>query len=892
MTEFALAIALSYAALLFLIAFLSDRERARHWLASPFVYTLSISVYCTSWTFYGAVGSATRSGLEYLTIYLGPTLVFLGFWTVLRKLLHITRRDNLTTVADFISARYGKSDGVAALVTIICVAATAPYIALQIRAMATSFAVISADVSNIAYAVEEIDILAAFWIAAGLAIFTILFGTRSVDVNERHFGVVAAIAVEGVVKLIALISVGLLAVFSLQGGAEGMTVSISDSLALNEEMAGARWIGLTLLAGMAIITLPRQFQVTFVENQRASDLYTASWLFPLYLLLMSVFILPIAAVGQTLLPSGADPDMYVLTLPMTLGYDTIAVMAFIGGLSSGTAMVIVSCIALSTMISNHLVLPLVLRTSMDRFGRGGDFERLLLTVRRLAIAFILAVGFVYLWAGASTRALASIGLIAFAGVAQLVPALIVGLYWEGATKRGAILGLVLGFLTWLFCLLLPEFLGGLGWWQRVEAQGLLGFGVLRPHALFGIESSDPLLHALAWSMIFNTVGLVVGSLSARAQPYEERQATLFVNAMHGVERTQPSAPRTVSVDRLFDLAQRVMGADRAYRTFRSYAAQTGSRSDFPTVNDAFIGHLERRFAASVGAASARAMMLEATGGERVTLDELVEIADETARLMRHSTEVERKSVEIEEVARRLRAANDQLRVMDREKDEFLSQVSHELRTPMTSIKSFSDILINTGDLTSEERARFTGIIHSESIRLTELLDEIVDLSALARPDSDLALEPIDPEAAIDLAIDSSLGLMRVAGVRLLQDRARGGVLVEAHVGRLSQVIINILSNALKYGRAAEPQIHVATRLSAGIFTVIISDNGPGIPAEERERIFGKFVRGVDAGGETGAGLGLAISQRIVERFGGTLSVLGSNGPGAKFEVTLPIMQNS
>jgi len=886
--ELALLAAVGFALLLFLIAFLGDRSTRPRWLASPLVYTLSISVYCTSWTFYGAVGSATRDGLEYLTIYLGPTLVFVGFWTLLRKILRIVRRDSITSIADFISSRYGKSDSVAALVTVLALLAAAPYIALQIKAIATSLQVLGAAGDDLTGAAAAPDFGVAFLITVGLALFTILFGTRRVDVSERHFGVVAAIAVEALVKLIALVAVGLLAVYGVAEGPGEVFARMAASTDHSGETFGMRWVGLMLLSGAAIVCLPRQFQVAFVENEDERHLFTAAWLFPLYLFVLSLFILPIAIMGQAILPEGSNPDMFVLTMPMAAGRIDIALLAFLGGFSSATSMVIVSCIALSTMISNHILMPLALRSKALPLSGSGDVQRFLLVSRRVAICFILALGFLYLRTGATAAGLASIGLIAFAGAIQVLPALLGALYWEGANRRGALLGLVAGGSVWAYTLFAPNLLAGAPWWDALAQAGPGGIVWLRPGALFGMETDDPLMHALFWSLAFNTLAFVAGSLSRLPTPIERLQAALFVRVFEERGDAGTLRGRAATVDQLFDLAQRIMGADRAYGIFRRYAESQGQASTFPTVDDGFIAHLERRMAASVGAASARAMILSVTGSETISLDELVRIADETARLMRHSDEVTRKSDEIERAAAQLTAANDRLRSLDRQKDDFLSQVSHELRTPMTSIRAFTEILAETPDLDPAERRRFIGIINAESIRLTGLLDEILDVAVVESGDGGRPLEPVDPERALDQALDACLGLTRAAGVRVERTRGTDDIRVTGNPARLGQVFINILSNAIKYGRSDDPVIRVETRVEEGTCIVAIADNGPGIPAAEARIVFDKFTRGRTGETVQGAGLGLAISHAIVARFGGALRLVSSE-QGARFEIALPVV---
>lgn len=889
--DLALLSAVGFALFLFLIAFLCDRSTRLHWLASPLVYTLSISVYCTSWTFYGAVGSASRDGLEYLTIYLGPTLVFIGFWSLLRKILRISRRDNITSIADFLSSRYGKSDAVAAIVTLLTLLAAAPYIALQIKAIAASFQVLGTDPDTPMHQSATIpDLVVAFWITAGLAVFTIFFGTRSVDINERHFGVVAAIAVEALVKLVALVAVGLLAVYGIADGPGEVFDRIKTHVPATAEDFGMRWIGLMLLSGAAIICLPRQFQVAFVENQSERHLFTAAWLFPLYLFILSLFILPIAVMGEAILPPGSNPDMYVLTMPMAAGQTDIALLAFLGGFSSATSMVVVSCIALSTMISNHVIMPLVLRLPSVHLQGGGDVQRFLLISRRMAICFILLCGFLYLRSGATSAELASIGLIAFAGAAQMLPAMLGALYWEGGNRRGAVMGLTAGGLIWAYTLFLPNILGDVALWQPLVEQGPWGIAWLRPGDLFGvgIAADDALMHALFWSLSINSIAFIFGSLSRFSTPIEQLQAALFVRVFSDRGEAGAVRGRAASADQLFDLAQRIMGADRAYAIFRNYAISTGQATEFPAVDDAFISHLERRMAASVGAASAQAMIHRITGGETISLDELVRIADETARLMEYTAEVTRKSDEIERAANQLKAANERLRTLDHQKDDFLSQVSHELRTPMTSIRSFTEILSEAPDLEPEERQRFIGIIHTESIRLTGLLDEILDMAVIERNDSDLTLEPINPEDALKQALDACLGLSRNAGVQIDTVQLNKAVLVTGNRARLAQVFINILSNAVKYGARNTPIIRVTSRIDGPDYTVTIADNGPGIPAEEALTIFDKFSRGRAGDSTQGAGLGLAISHAIITRCGGTLRLLPDT-PGACFEIRLPLI---
>ncbi|MDI1275533.1 sensor histidine kinase [Polaromonas sp.] len=889
-----LVVALVYVTFLFGVAFISDRRARRGqlgWLRSPVTYTLSISIYCTSWTFYGAVGSAARNGLEYLTIYLGPTLVFAGWWFFLRKLVRIGQIHRITSIADMISSRYGKSPAIAALVTLIAAAATTPYIALQLKALTTSFQIFSRTgpdaLSGIPIGQPNFQL--AFWIAAGMAAFTILFGTRNIDANERHHGVVAAIAVEAVVKLVALLGVGLFVVFGIADGPREIFDRMPQDLLRTSEVFGPRWITLIFLAGAAVICLPRQFQMTVVEIGDERHLQTAAWLFPLYLMLISLFVIPITIAGLSYLPQGANPDMFVLTLPMWAGQGNVALLAFLGGFSSATSMVIVGCIALSTMISNHIVLPIAMRLPWVSLNASGDVRRFLLVTRRTSICIVLLLAFLYFRLSGRLDALASIGLVAFAGAAQLLPCLVGGLFWRRATGRGALAGLIAGAAFWAYTLLLPGFRGDLFLSTADINFGLWGSSLLRPHALFGLEGLDPLVHSVFWSMSANILTFVFVSLFSEPKPLEHLQGALFVDVFHHrAADTSRIVSRSASAHDLNVLAQRVIGAEEAQRLFAD-GNRLAQRDPHDLIaGDALITELERKLAGSVGAASARAMVSQVVTGETISLSELLKIADETQRIRDYSHRLEEQSQQLAASAEELRSANHRLTLLDGQKDDFLSKVSHEVRTPMTSIRSFSEILLDTPDIPAQDARRYMNIIHAESIRLTRLLDGILDLSALEGGEDHWSLDIVDPQVALDNAMRVCEGLAAAAGVALVYDNLAGGALVRADNDRLGQVFINLIANAIKYNTNPQPQVRISACITDGCYQVLVQDNGPGIHPDERERIFSKFSRGwLHAHSAAhGAGLGLAISWQIMRRLNGTLVLVDDMHPGACFRVRL------
>ncbi|MFC3642007.1 sensor histidine kinase [Aquibium oceanicum] len=881
-------VCLGYVMILFAVAFAGDRRARKDpggWLSSPLVYTLSISIYCTSWTFFGAVGSAARTGLEFVTIYLGPTIVFVGWWIFLRKLVTIGRIYHTTSIADLISARFGKSPALGALVTIVALVATAPYIALQLKALTASYQVITfhAGAVTAANIPLEPDYATAFWVAAGLCLFSIIFGVRNIDVNERHHGVVAAIALEAIVKLVALLVVGVWVVAAFADFPAEVLRHAPASLLNAEQTFGTRWVTLCFLAGAAVICLPRQFHVTVVENSSERQLRTASWLFPLYLFLICIFVIPIAVAGLGRLPEGSNPDLFVLTLPLSSEQNTIAMLAFLGGFSSATSMVIVSSIALSTMISNHIVMPLALRFSLVPEASTQMMRSFILGARRASIVFIILLGFLYFRLSGTSEALAAIGLISFCGVAQFLPSLVGGLYWRRATQGGAIAGLAAGFAIWAYTLFLPSFGGTFLMSDGVIANGPWGLEWLRPYSLFGLNGFDSLVHAVIWSMLVNIALFVGVSMLSEPTPLARYQSRLFIDVFRRQTEGETSVMRrTARISELRQIADRILGPAEALSLF----PRGVPRDEGAVASDDLISQVEHRLAANVGAATARSLVSSIVTSESISVDELKRLADETEQIRAYSAELERNSRKLEDAAAELTRANAQLREIDVQKDEFLSQVSHEVRTPMTSIRSFSDILLANPDLPPEHSDRYLRIIQNESLRLTRLLDGILDLNRLENRADEWEMKPFDPEAALERAVESCEALAQSAGVKLRRRGRARKVLIEGDGDRLTQVFINLISNAIKYNTSPGPVVTVSSAVRKGVYEARIGDNGPGIPKSERERIFVKFARG-PMPRQVGAGLGLAISRQIVERFGGRLELATPKGGGADFVVTLP-----
>ncbi|PWC39104.1 sensor histidine kinase [Azospirillum sp. TSO35-2] len=900
--------ALAYLSALFAIAHWADRRAAagRSVIASPTVYALSLAVYCTTWTFYGSVGRAATLGIGFLPVYLGPTLLMLLAPLLLRKILRIAKAHRITSIADFLASRYGHSPLLGGLVALTATVGVTPYIALQLKAVAVSFDALTGG--------NGLDTLGppfrdhGFLIAAVMALFAIVFGARQIDAAEHHPGMVAAIAFESLVKLVAFLAVGLFVVWGLHGGLAPLfeAAAAHPDLARLFESApalgdgggsgGGAWITTTLLAAAAMLCLPRQFQVMVIETVDERHLDRAVWLFPLYLLLINLFVLPVALAGLLRFGPGLDPDLFVVALPLHGGAAWLALLAFLGGLSAAAGMIVVESVALSTMLCNDLVMPVLLRARPAALARSADLTPLLLAVRRVAIVAILLFGYGYFRLAGSAYALVSIGLISFAAVAQFAPALIGGLYWRGATRRGAIGAVAAGTLVWAYTLLLPSFARS-GWLPAsFIADGPWGVAALRPYALFGLSGLDPLAHALFWSALANVGAYVALSLFDRPDAAERAQAAAFVDVFVPAGEaaghlSSPSAPSpstdwrsAASVGDLTRVVARFLGPQRAEQAF------AGADPDEPAGAER-LRLAERLLAGAIGGASARVALASSVSAGAVEAAELLRMLDETSDVIAHSRQLEQKTAELERATDALRAANERLTELDRLKDDFLSTVTHELRTPLTSIRAFSEILHDDPGLDPDQRQEFLAVIIKESERLTRLINQVLDMAKIEAGALDWRIEAIDPAQALTQAVAATEGLFLERGIALAVDLPDRLPPVRGDEDRVIQVVVNLLSNAAKFTPSGGRTV-LAARVRDGALRVTVTDTGPGVAPKDRALVFDRFRQAGDplTGKPAGTGLGLAISKRIVEHLGGRIGVESGTAPGATFWFTLPLVQ--
>jgi Na+/proline symporter/nitrogen-specific signal transduction histidine kinase len=867
-----LGAALAYLLALFAVAAWADRRAraGRSVIANAWVYALSMGVYCTAWTYFGSVGRAAQGGVWFLPIYLGPTLAMVLAWVVLRRMIRIARAYRITSIADFIASRYGKSRLLAGLVTLIALVGVVPYVALQLKAVASAVTVLSGSAPQ---GVGWLD--GTLLIALVLAGFTIAFGTRQLDTTERHEGLVAAIAVESVVKLLAFLAVGAFVTWGLFAGPRDLFAQARAHPEIGRLLqAGAQgpfaydqWFALLLLAMLSVILLPRQFQVMVVENVDERHVRRAAWAFPAYLLLINLFVLPVAIGGLLYFgPGRANPETFVLSLPLAGGASWLALVAFIGGLSAATGMVIVEAIAVSTMVCNDLVLPFLLR--LPAFA-ARDLTRVLLGIRRAVIFALLLLGWLYFRIAGEAYALVSIGLISFAAVAQFAPALFGGMFWKGGTRDGALAGLAAGALLWAWTLMLPS-IAKSGWLaDGFVRSGPFGIAWLKPEALFGLGGMDNLSHALFWSLLANAGLYVLVSLAKPPTAREASQALLFVDILERGAQGRVFWRGRAQVADLVALVGRFLGAERTQALFAGQARHRGLGGVAQLPADAaLVQFAETQLAGAIGGASARVMVASVAEEEALSHADLLRIVEEASEL---------------------RHLNEQLKSLDRLKDDFMSSVTHELRTPLTSIRALSELMRDEPGMDAAQRQQFLGLVVAETERLTRLVNQVLDMAKIEAGAAEWRSTDVDLGAVLEQALQTTAELFRERGAVVKLHKPDHVPALRADPDRLLQVVLNLLSNAAKFVPRDTGRVDVRLTLRPEGLRVEVQDNGPGIPPGQQALVFEKFRQGGDATNRPqGTGLGLPISRRIVEHFGGRLWLRSEPGQGACFGFDLPL----
>ncbi|ERM83868.1 histidine kinase [Rhodonellum psychrophilum GCM71 = DSM 17998] len=884
-----------YLVLLFAIAWFSEKSEksGRRLSTNPYVYSLSLAVYCTAWTYYGSVGRAATNGLEFLTIYIGPSLIAPLWWIVMRKIIRICKVQQLSSIADFISSRYGKNVTLGGIVTIFSLLGILPYTALQIKAVASSFDIMS--VSEVGYELLSAPFYkdSAFYLALGLALFTVLFGTRHIEATARHEGMVMAIAFESIFKLLAFLVVGVFVSFFVFDGfgdifAQASAKGLEDLFVLQGENNASEWFWMSVLSMMAVLFLPRQFQMGVIENNNEKHLDTAMWLFPLYLLLINIFVLPIALGGLVYFPTGTvDADTFVLALPIAFDQEWMALLVYLGGFSAATGMIIVSTIALSTMVSNNLVMPLLLVNDGFQKRYQHRLGSILIWTRRVTIFGIILLAYIYYKQIAGQFSLVSIGLISFVAIAQFTPAIIGGIFWKKGARLGALSGILAGFVLWFYTLVVPTMITAGYLSPSIMTDGLFGLGFLKPYSLLGLDEMSYVTHGLFYSLSVNLILYLVVSLFSQQSSKEHNQAVIFVDIFKYSSALDSSIvwKGQAFLPDLKSLLDNFLGNEKTEMALDEYRQISGKTLTSGIYADPeLVSYSERLLSGIIGSASARIMVASVVKEEEISMEEVIGILRETQELKSLNEKLNLKTRELKKASDKLQKMNEALRMNDMLKDEFISTVTHEMKTPLTSIRAFSEILLDE-DIEDADRKRFLEIIIQETQRMTRLIDQVLDLERFDSGRQKMNFEKTDPKICILQSADSMMQVFREKNIDFsihLNFETQELMIDE---DRIKQVVLNLLSNAAKF---AASKIRLVGFESPMGLMVQVCDDGKGIKEEELPYIFEKFYQANNQTSKKpiGSGLGLAISKKIIEYHGGELSVKRLEGMTC-FEFTLP-----
>ncbi len=876
-----------YLALLFFLAYWAEKQHRGKLVNNPYVYVLSLAIYCTAWTYYGSVGIASRSGISFLAIYLGPVIA-LPLWIVLmRKIIRISKQHKISSIADFVSLRYGNNRLLGALVTLACLLAVIPYVSLQLKAVSETFALVSDENSYVSTGIWDDS---TFYIALLIAIFVAFFGTQSTDASQGKRGIMATVAFESVLKLVFFLVIGIFVVYVLFDG----TTDLYQKASLTENFKqlssfgglenGFNWMFTICLSFFAIFLLPRQFHVAVVENQDINHLKKAIWLFPLYLLLFNIFVIFIAWAGNLNLPETVNHDYYSLLLPLQEGNAFLALLVFMGGFSAVISMIVVSTLALSTMVSNNIIIPYGFTKKLVE-GNPEENAKRIKTIRRIAIFLLIIVAYFFYVQFSNQLSLYSIGLISFVIIAQLAPSFFLGLFWRRGTAFAAKVGIVVGLLIVIYTLLLPMVAPG----SEFVGNGLFGIEWLKPSQLFGLNYLTAESNAFLWSLSFNSLAFVGLSLLAKGNYRERNYAEMFVHH-ENYENLQEGAfiwKGEAYVADIKRLLNRFLGEHRTQRALTLFNKKYNISDQEDKADSRLINFSEKLLTGSIGSASAKILLASVSKEKPISLVEVLNILEENKETKANNRLLIEKSEELSQMATKLQSANEELRLQDKLKDEFLDTVAHELKTPITSIKAASEILEDE-DMPSELRQQFLENISKDTDRLAKLIHNILDLEKLSSNRTELDIQARKINLTIKKAID---GIEHIAAKRGVSVEFKASDYLEGlyDEDRILQVLTNLLSNSLKFTDKEKGVIKVLLEERDKEIAIAVEDNGRGIPSEDHNYIFEKFYQSKNQNTKKpqGSGFGLAICKRIVESHKGSIWAELEFQEGARLVFTIP-----
>lgn len=883
-----------YLAILFYIAHWAEKNNNSKWTNNPYVYTLSLAVYCTAWTYYGSVGVAADSGLSFLPIYLGPIIIAPSWILILKKIIRISRVNKISSIADFISLRYGNSRFLGAIVTVICLTGIIPYISLQLKAIAETFHIVTKTPIN-----SHIFDDTTTYVAIALALFASYYGTRYVDASEKRKGIVTAVAMESVLKLVFFVIVGVYVTFFVFDGFDDIyqKASLLENFKEKNTIGGLpqaiNWFLLCVLSMFAIFLLPRQFQVSVIENNREKHINTAVWLFPLYLLLFNIFVYPIAWGGNILFDGQlVNSDAYSLLIPQLFNNKTLTVLVFLGGFSAAISMIVVSSIGLSTMITNNILIP------YNLLGKLKSAETIsnksILNSRKIGIfSLIILSYFIYRYFGLDYN-LVSIGMVAFVVISQLAPAFFGALFWRRGSRLGAIYSIIIGFIICLFTLLIPYSVGITNSENTFMTHGYFNFELLKPFQLFGLDYLDPIPHTIFWSLLFNSITYFAVSVSFKGNYRERNYAEMFVDINKYITNHENAFiwKGTAYRNDIEKVLIRFLGEERTKRAMSIFNVKYNVDKDVELADARLIKFSENLLTGHIGTASARILISSVVKEEKISLPEVLKILEESKENIIINKKLTETSNELKVITAKLQDANQSLTIKDQQKDEFLDTVTHELRTPITAIRAASEILHDDDEIPDELKKQFLQNIISESDRLNRLIDKILDLEKFETGKQTIQPTQNNLVSTIEKSIEPLQQLIKNKHITIhVESKSKVNAFYDED--RIVQVVTNLLSNAIKFCPEIDGLITIQIKEKNNFIHTFVQDNGKGIHPDDFEVIFDKFYQSTNQNIKkpVGSGLGLAICKQIMEYHKGKIWA-EKTVKGACIVFTLPKNKNT
>ncbi|MBQ4803646.1 GHKL domain-containing protein [Aquimarina sp. MMG015] len=895
-------ICIVYLGVLFWIAYYGDKRASKKSIINnPIVYALSLTTYCTAWTFYGSVGKASTSGISFLATYLGPILLS-PLWVILfKKIIRICKKEKINSISDFIATRYGKDKFLGNLITILTFLFIIPYISIQLRAISTSFNIL------IDFRQEEsIYQETALFVAIIMSVFVILFGTRKSRAIEVNEGMISAIAFESLFKLIAFIAIGIYITYFFYDGFEDIFSKASEKNMLEsinniqKSLEGGYWdwFMLIILSFLVFILLPRQFHLIALENKNEEHVAKASWIFPLYLLMITLFVVPVAIAGKLYFgETSLNADSFILYFPLEKNNVLLATLVFLGGFAAATGMIIVETIAISTMLSSNILIPLLV--NYLKVFPTSKVQKSILFCRRISIPIVLFSAYLYMTLIGKDYPLIEIGLISFVGIVQLAPSFFGGLFWKKATKAGTILGICVGFVLWFYTLLFPTLIrSGILGDISILNDGLFGINALKPYALFGLENLNKISHGFFWSIAANIFFYILGSLYTIPKGIEIQQANKFIGTKMDINDYRfRNKYNEVYFHQLYELIITFLGSERANESIQEYEEKYQKSYDNDDIVPIhFVDYMENILSDYIGNISARIAISKLLNEEPLNRNELLEILEETKEAITNSKKLTIKSDELERIQETLLKANENLKEIDQIKDEFILTISHELRTPITSIRLLSEMLYSQKDLDPDKKQVFIKTIIQESERLSILIDDTLLQEKLELGKLKWRFDDHSIYDLISNAIETIKPISINASVTIINNISNSNIIISADQTHLERVFINILMNAIKFydPKKSEHYIKVSSFIKSNAINISIEDNGIGISNENYKKIFKTFVQIQNEKQKVkpkGSGLGLSIAKKIIQKHNGNIKVESKIEQYTRFLITLPINTN-